>query len=124
MLFRSMQTDIVDLFLKTIDKTLDKKDLIWRNESCLTIVLTSKGYPGRYNKGIEIKGIDNLDESIILFHNGTKYNNEKLVTNGGRVLSVTSLGKNIDEARNNIYNNVDMISFEGMNYRKDIGLDI
>lgn len=119
-----LQVDIIDLFLKTIDGTLDKKDLIWNDKSCLTLVLTSKGYPGKYIKGIEITGIETLDESIIIFHNGTKYDNGKLVTNGGRVLSITCLGKDIDEARKNIYNNVDKIYFDGMNFRKDIGKDL
>lgn len=119
-----LQSDIVDLFLKTIDGTLDKNDLKWTDETCLTIVLTSKGYPGEYIKNHEITGINNLDKSIILFHNGTKNDNGKLVSNGGRVLSVTSLGDKIEEARTNIYNNVDKVYFNGMNYRKDIGKDM
>ena len=70
----------------------------------------------------EITGIKDLDESIILFQNGATYKNNKLVTNGGRVLSITSLGSTIEEARVNIYKNVEKINFQGKSYRKDIGV--
>ncbi len=116
-----LESDIVDLFLKTIDLTLEPKDIVWKKESSLTVVLTSEGYPLSYEKGFEIKGHDELDESIILFHNGTKYDEGKLLTNGGRVLSVTALAPSLDEARDLVYANVDKISFKGMFYRKDIG---
>ena len=81
-----LKSDIVDLFLKTIDGSLEESDLVWDDKSCVTVVLTSAGYPGSYKKGLEIN-IDSLDSSIILFHNGTKYEDNKLLTNGGRVLS-------------------------------------
>lgn len=116
-----LNSDIIDLFLKTINGTLEDKDLIWTDKSCLTLILTSQGYPVEYTKGFEISGKEELDESIILFHNGTIYNNEKLLTNGGRVMSVTSLGENLEEARNNIYNNVNKIKFQGICFRSDIG---
>ena len=114
-----LQSDIVDLFLKTIDGTLEESDLIWDERCCVTVVLTSRGYPGSYEKGYEIN-IDGLDDSIILFHNGTKYKEGKLLTNGGRVLSVTSLGQTIDKARENVYKNIEKIRFDGVYYRKDI----
>lgn len=116
-----LNTDLITLFLKTIDGTLNNSDLKWSNEFCITTILTSKGYPGDFIKGYQINGIDKLDNNIILFHNGTIYRNEKLLTNGGRVLSVTSLGETLEEARDNIYGNIDRISFEGMCYREDIG---
>ena len=116
-----LDSDIVDLFLKTIDGTLEDKDLSWIDQSCLTLILTSKGYPGEYNKGYEIKGVEELDQSIIVFHNGTIYRNEKLLTNGGRVMSVTNLGETLEQARNKIYNNVKRIQFKGICYREDIG---
>ena len=94
-----LKSDIVDLFLKVIDGTLGERDLYWDEKSCLTVVLTSKGYPVAYEKGYEISGLNNLGESIIVFHNGTKYNDDKLITNGGRVLSITSLGENLASAR-------------------------
>ena len=116
-----LKSDIVDLFLNTIDGTLNENDLIWDNKSCVTVVLTSSGYPNEYEKGYEINLAEELDDSIILFNNGTKYNNDKLVNNGGRVLSITSLGENIEIARDIIYKNIEKIKFQGVSYRKDIG---
>lgn len=116
-----LDTEIVDLFQKTIDGTLNKIDLVWTEKACVTTIITSKGYPGEYEKGYEISGIDKLDEQIILFHNGTKIKDDKLLTNGGRVLSVTALGESIEEASEKIYSNIEKIEFDGKYYRKDIG---
>lgn len=116
-----LDVDIVDLFIKTIDGSLTEGDLKWKEESSLTVIITSKGYPGQYEKGLEITGIEKLDKDIILFHNGTKYEGNKLLTNGGRVLSLTALGSNLEEARNKVYSNIDKINFKDMYYRKDIG---
>lgn len=116
-----LESDIIDIFQKTIDGTLDSSDLVWKEKACVTVVLTSKGYPNEYEKGFKITRINELDKDIILFHNGTKILNGDLLTNGGRVLSVTSLGNTIGEARENIYSNINKIKFDGMNYRKDIG---
>lgn len=116
-----LETDIIEIFQKVICGNLNKSVLSWKDESCVTVVITSKGYPDEYKKGYEITGIDQVDESIIVFHNGTKNINDSLVTNGGRVLSITSLGSTIEEARDKIYSNISKIKFEGMNYRKDIG---
>ena len=82
---------------------------------------TSKGYPMEYEKGKEIKGIELLDEDIILFHNGTKKVDGKILTNGGRVLSVTALGETMEEARNKAYQNIKKLYFDGISYRKDVG---
>lgn len=119
-----MESDIVDLFLKTIDGTIEESDLKWSKDSCLTVVLTSKGYPGKYKKGFNIYGLKNLDKSIILFHNGTKFDDGRLLTNGGRVLSITALGKDLQSAGETIYNGIDNIQFEGVCYRKDIGKNL
>lgn len=116
-----LETDIVDIFQKTIDGTLIKSDLKWKENACVTVVLTSKGYPNEYKKGFNITGLDKLNKDIILFHNGTKKLDNNLLTNGGRVLSVTSLGDTIEQARENIYSEISKIMFHGMNYRKDIG---
>lgn len=115
--------DIIDLFQKTIDGTVTLEDLIWTEEVCATVVLTSEGYPGTPEIGYEITGLEDVDESIMVFHNGTKYEDGKLLTNGGRVLSITSLGDTIEDATDNIYKNIDKINFKGMHYRKDIGKD-
>jgi phosphoribosylamine--glycine ligase len=116
-----LDTDIVELFERTIEGTLEPAHIRWKEDNCLTVVLTSKGYPLEYEKGFQITGWDNLDEDIILFHNGTKYEAGKLLTNGGRVLSVTALGKTLEEARKKVYGNIDKIHFNGAYYRRDIG---
>lgn len=115
-----LETDIIDIFQKTIDGNLRTEDLIWTERPCVTIVATSKGYPGSYEKDKEIKGLDDLDKDIIIFHNGTKRIGNKLYTNGGRVLSVTALGDTLEDARNRSYDNIDRINFQGIYYRKDI----
>lgn len=116
-----LETDLIDILQKTIDGNLRTEDLIWSEKPSMTVVLTSGGYPGEYEKGKEIRGIENLDEEIILFHNGTKKVEGKFHTNGGRVLSVTALGDTLATAREKIYDNVDKISFDGMYFRTDIG---
>ncbi len=115
-----LDSDIVDIFQKTIDGNLREEDLRWKKEECITVVATSKGYPEIYEKGFLIEGIDKLDKDIILFHNGTKKTDNELFTNGGRVLSFTALGENLDQAREKLYSNIDRVSFKGMKYRKDI----
>lgn len=116
-----LNSDLVDIIEKTIDGTLIQSDLIWDERPCVATLVTSKGYPGEYEKGWPIKGVENLDDSITLFHNGTKYMGKELVTNGGRVMTLASLGHNIEDARKNIYTNIDKIHFNGIYYRKDIG---
>ena len=116
-----LESDIVEVFQKTIDGTLKEDDLKWLDKKCLTVVLTSGGYPLKYEKGKEITGINLLDEDVILFHNGTKIQDGKILTNGGRVLSVTCLGDSLEEAKEKAYRNVERIHFDGMYYRKDIG---
>ena len=120
-LMARLDAEIVDLFQKTIDGTLNKIDLIWTEEPAVTVVLTSEGYPGEFKKGMAISGIEELDEGIELFHNGTIKKDDQLLTSGGRVLSLTSLGETIEEASKKIYDNIDKIEFEGKTYRKDIG---
>ncbi|MSS43995.1 phosphoribosylamine--glycine ligase [Anaerosalibacter bizertensis] len=117
-----LENDIVDIFEKTMDGSLKEEDLKWTDKKCVTVVLTSKGYPVEYEKGKEITGTEELDKDIILFHNGTKMEDGKLLTNGGRVLSVTALGDTLKEAREKVYKNIDKIKFDGLCYRKDIGI--
>lgn len=112
--------DIIDVFQKTIDGVLNKTDLVWDEDYCVTVIATSEGYPEKFEKGHEITGLEELDKNILLFHNGTKYVDDKLVTNGGRVLALTSMGKTLEEARTNIYNNIEKVKFQGINYRSDI----
>lgn len=116
-----LDADIIELLQKTIDGTINETDLIWNEQASVTVVLTSKGYPDDYKVGFKIEGIDKLDRDIIVMHNGTKRIDGELFTNGGRVLSLTSLGETIEEARDKVYSNIEKIHFEGMHYRKDIG---
>ena len=115
-----LDCDLFELLNKTIDGNLKKEDIKWKNETCLTVIMCSGGYPASYEKGKEISGIENVDSDIIVFHNGTK-KSERLYTNGGRVLSVTALGKNLQDARKKAYANVEKINFDEAYYRKDIG---
>lgn len=118
-----LKSDFVNICLKTIDGTLTEEDFKWDERCCVTTVLTSKGYPGKYEKFFEITGLDEVDEDIILFHNGTDLDNEgKTVTFGGRVISVTALGNSFEEARDKIYKNIEKINYEGKTYRSDIAL--
>ena len=116
-----LEADLVDILQKTLDGNLRKEDLIWTEKPCVTVVATSDGYPLEYEKGKEIHGLENLDKDIILFHNGTKKIEDKIYTNGGRVLSITALGDSMGEARKKVYDNIEKIDFHGMYYRKDIG---
>jgi len=116
-----LDADIIELLQKTIDGTINETDLVWNEQCSVTVVATSKGYPNDYETGFKIEGIDKLDRDIILIHSGTKKVDEELLTNGGRVLSLTSLADNIEEAKEKVYSNMDKINFEGMHYRKDIG---
>ena len=87
------------------------------------MVVSAGGYPGEYQKGKEIFGLDNFKDKreVVVFHSGTKIENAKIVTSGGRVLGVTALGEDIEQAIKNVYDAVGKIKFEDMHYRKDIG---
>ncbi|HSH36760.1 phosphoribosylamine--glycine ligase [Schnuerera sp.] len=115
-----LKSDIVDIFEKTLKGSLKIEDLIWKDEKCVTVVATSKGYPGKYEKGKEIIGLKDVDEDIIIFHNGTIEKEGKIHTNGGRVISITALGNTLKEARDKIYKNLNKVAFDGMYFRKDI----
>ncbi len=122
-----LETDLVDIFMAIAEQKLNKVDVKWSNKASLCVVLASEGYPGKYKKGIPIKGLDMIKDlkDVIVFHAGTKFNEEGIiVTNGGRVLGVTALGNDLQEARQKAYSAVGLINFEGMQYRKDIGLNI
>ena len=116
-----LKTDLYDIFNACIDGTLDKIDIEWKDEACVCVILASGGYPESYKKGVEIS-INDIDEDIMLFHSGTKMADGKLVTNGGRVIGVVAEGKDIDQAREKAYKNVEKIKFDGAFYRKDIGI--
>jgi phosphoribosylamine---glycine ligase len=119
-----LKSDLVELLQATIDGTLHQQQVEWTEEAALCVVMASGGYPGKYEKGKEITGLgftsDPSEESIV-FHAGTRLVDGKTVTDGGRVLAVTSLGKDLAAAREAAYQGVQGISFEKAHYRRDIG---
>ena len=117
-----MESDIVPLFWAVVDGTLNKYSIEYLPYACVTVALTSKGYPGSYEKGKEITGIEDAekDPNIVVFHAGTAEQDGKLFTNGGRVLNVTGWDKDLISAVQRVYNAIDKIHFEGKHYRTDI----
>jgi len=120
---RLLDTDLLDIINACIDGRLNKINVEWKNLACVTVVLASGGYPENYEKGKEILGIKEaeLDKDIIVFHAGTKILDNTLITNGGRVLGVSAVGESLEKALEKAYKAIEKISFEGMQYRKDIG---
>jgi len=118
-----MKSDILPLMIACCEGTLAEQELEWEDRACVTVVMASGGYPKAYEEGKVITGIDaaESDESRIVFHSGTKEENGDLVTNGGRVLTVTSYGQDIATAIDSAYKVVDCIDFEGAHFRTDIG---
>lgn len=110
-----------DLIQGSITGNLDSMHFSFSNKTAITVIIASGGYPGSYEKGKEITGLDDLSDNITAFHAGTKYENGKYYTNGGRVLNITALGNSFQEARERVYGEIDRISFEGAHYRRDIG---
>jgi phosphoribosylamine--glycine ligase len=118
-----MENDIVDVFEACIDGTLDKVDLKFGDNAAVCVVLASDGYPESYEKGFEITGMENFRErdGYYLFHAGSAFRDGKVVTNGGRVLGVTALGKTLKEARANAYEATEWVDFKNKYMRHDIG---
>jgi phosphoribosylamine--glycine ligase len=122
-LLMRMKSDLVPVLTATINDTLEDTEIIWHEEASLCVVIASKGYPEIYEKGVPISGLDTLKslQNIQVFHSGTAVKDETIVTNGGRVLGVASLGKDLQEAQRNVYEAIKNVSFAGAHYRKDIG---
>jgi phosphoribosylamine--glycine ligase len=118
-----LDSDFFDLLKATAEGRLKDVEVSWKDDASVCVVLASKGYPGPYDKGEVIKGLGSFkkDKNVVVFHAGTSLKNGEVVTSGGRVLGVTALGKDILTARDNAYNAIEKIYFEGMHYRKDIG---
>ncbi len=116
-------SDLVETILMSINGELKNARIEWSRGSAVCVALASGGYPGKYEKEKEIKGLERLKgkEDIVVFHAGTKKENGRLITTGGRVLGVTGIGSTLKEAIETTYSAVKEISFEGMHYRKDIG---
>jgi phosphoribosylamine--glycine ligase len=122
-LMMRLKSDLLEVMLAVAEGRLDKIDLQWDPRPALSVVATSRGYPGSYPTGLPISGLKSADAmpDVKVFHGGTKRDGDKILTDGGRVLSVTALGKNIAEARTRAYKAIEQIQFDGMHYRKDIG---
>lgn len=118
-----LQNDLVTLLQATHAGTLDQQKIAMDARSAATVILVSGGYPGDYAKGKAITGLDRVENSIV-FHAGTKESNREIVTNGGRVIALTSFGDNFDEALVFSNRNAEVIKFEGKYYRRDIGFDL
>jgi phosphoribosylamine--glycine ligase len=118
-----IKNDLVELFKAVANGTLNTIDLEIDQRSATTVMTVSGGYPGSYEKGKEITGIETITDSLV-FQAGTTLKDGKTVTNGGRVIAITSFGEDFKSALKTSYKNVGKLSFEGMNYRKDIGFDL
>jgi len=118
-----IKSDLLNLFRGIGNGSFSEIDFDVSEEVATTVMLVSGGYPESYDKGKEMTGFEDVDGSL-LFHAGTKNDGDKIVTNGGRVLAVTSFGKDIDEAVNKSFDNAKKINFNGKYYRKDIGFDL
>ncbi|MBC8337163.1 MAG: phosphoribosylamine--glycine ligase [Rhodospirillales bacterium] len=118
-----LKSDILDALIACADGTLDKVKIEWRKEAALTVVMAAKGYPGRYEKGSEIRGLDkaNAVDGVTVFHAGTNAENGIILANGGRVLNVTALGKTVADAQKRAYEAVDLIDWPEGFCRRDIG---
>ncbi|MCL2436600.1 MAG: phosphoribosylamine--glycine ligase [Clostridiales bacterium] len=118
-----LETDLLDIFLAVTENNLSSMDIKWSDKKAVCVVLASGGYPGNYEKGDVIEGLERVDEDVLVFHAGTATDcGMAVVTSGGRVLGVTALADTHEEARKKVYENVPKISFDGMQYRKDIGV--
>ncbi|WP_298117778.1 phosphoribosylamine--glycine ligase [Flavobacterium sp.] len=118
-----LKSDLVELFQAVGNQTLDQVSLEVDERSATTIMVVSGGYPEDYGKGFEISGIEKIEDSVV-FHAGTKLENGKVVTNGGRVIAITSFGESFQEAIKKSYQNIDKLHFDKMYFRKDIGFDL
>ena len=118
-----IKTDLVNLFEATYKQTLNDINIEIDKRAATTVMLVSGGYPEEYEKGMEISGLENVHDSIV-FHAGTKSENGKTVSNGGRVLAITSLDEDFRRALKKSYQNIEKLSFDRMQYRSDIGFDL
>ncbi len=120
---RLLKTDIYDIFMACVAGSLKKLKIEWSRQFACCIVLASAGYPGKYEKGIPIEGVEaaQKDKDVLVFHFGTRSESGTLITAGGRVLGVTAVGRTLSEALQKAYRAIKKVHFKGMQYRKDIG---
>lgn len=118
-----VNTDLMEIFVAIKDQTLNQIDIEISPETATTVVLVSGGYPGPYEKGHPIKGLESVENALV-FHAGAKNNGDKIVTSGGRVVAVTAFGNDYKAALSKSYQAISKITFQGMNYRRDLGFDL
>jgi len=117
-----LKTDLLEVLLAVVNNRLEGTVVEWSDEACVGVVLASGGYPGSYETGFPIEGLDKVDPDVQVFHAGTKRRDDGVVvTAGGRVLTVVATGATLGEAREKAYRNVERIRFQGVHYRRDIG---
>ena len=119
-----LETDLFEIMLAVSEERLGEMDIEWSDKSSCCVMLVSKGYPGSFEKGKDIRGLDSVAlgaEDIFVYHSGTKQTDGKLLTSGGRVLGVVALANNLKNAQNKAYEACSHISFDGMQFRRDIG---
>jgi phosphoribosylamine--glycine ligase len=120
-----LRGDLVEIMMATIEGRLDEVDLSWDPRCCCCVVMASGGYPGNYEKGTPITGLESIDQpGVEVFHAGTAVKDGEWVTSGGRVLNVCALGDDLAEARRNANAACEAIHFDGAYYRKDIGFRV
>lgn len=118
-----LKSDLCEIFNAIIDQRLDEIDIEWNDNACVCVVMASGGYPKNYEKGYKIDGIKQAESlGALVFHAGTKRSDNNILTNGGRVLGVTALGDNLDDAIQKAYKYVELINFKDAHFRKDIGI--
>jgi len=118
-----LKTDLVDILMAVVQGSLDRQKIEWSPEACVGVVMASGGYPGRYDTGFAIQGTDGVDKDVLVFHAGTKSGSDRVIyTDGGRVLAVVGVGRDMADARERVYRNITSIHFQGCYYRKDIAL--
>ncbi len=116
-----LKTDLLDIMQAVVDNRLGQIDIEWSEDACVGVVMASAGYPGSYETGFTISGLNEVDKDIMVFHAGTRLGPAgQVLTSGGRVLTVAATGNDLAEAREKVYKNIPRIHFEGCQYRKDI----
>ena len=120
----NLDSDLLRIAVATAEGRLSKELVEWSARACVGVVVASGGYPGSYEIGFAIDGLDDVDEDVVVFHAGTRSEDSSTVTSGGRVLTVTAQGGSVAEARCTAYENVRRIHFQGAFHRKDIAAGV
>jgi phosphoribosylamine--glycine ligase len=120
---RLLKSDLLSVLEASVNGDLEHVSLEWEDSGCVNLILCSGGYPGEYEKGLPITGIEEAERvpGVVVFHSGTIEQGQSLLTNGGRVLGVSAVGATLEEALGRVYTAADLIQFEGKYMRRDIG---